>query len=125
MDDIELLEFAAKACGYKYSFGYSNDESLAIRYGMTKALWVEDLDEDSDDHTFYWNPLEDDAQAFKLFVKLGMNVSIYGDCANVFLFSPNGWYSKQSELYNKYNDDRYAATRRAIVRTAAEIGRRM
>lgn len=58
------------------------------------------------------NPLEDDALALRLAVKLGMRVSLRqadADGGSIRAFGEE--------------DDPYAATRRAIVRAAAEIGR--
>ena len=52
------------------------------------------------------NPLEDDALALRLAVKLGIDIS-----------------TAQLDYYDKHSSDPYAATRRAIVRAAAEIGR--
>jgi len=48
-----------------------------------------------------WNPLSDDADALRLAVKLNLSVQRY-----------------------TYGNCRYAAMRRAIVRSAAEIGKR-
>jgi hypothetical protein len=63
-----------------------------------------------------WNPLEDDGDALRLAVKLGMDIRIYGTdvrvacCGVIAMEGP---------------PDLYAATRRAITRAAAEIGRNM
>jgi hypothetical protein len=54
-----------------------------------------------------WNPLTDDGDALRLAVKL--NVPLDG-----FTIAPSEWMN-----------DPYAATRRAIVRAAAEIGKGM
>ncbi len=51
-----------------------------------------------------WNPLTDDGDALRLAVKLRIEVEA-------------GWMV--------FSEDPYAATRRAIVRAAAEIGRMM
>ncbi len=55
----------------------------------------------------YWNPLTDDGDALRLAVALGLTARM----------SYNG------QDYEAANKDPYAATRRAIVRAAAEIGR--
>jgi hypothetical protein len=57
----------------------------------------------------YWNPLTDDGDAFRLMVKC---LPFYTVC-----------YSRED--YEACNQDGLAATRRAIVRAAAEIGRNM
>jgi hypothetical protein len=54
-----------------------------------------------------WNPLTDDGDALRLAVALGLTARM----------SYNG------QDYEAANKDPYAATRRAIVRAAAEIGR--
>ena len=61
-----------------------------------------------------WNPLDDDGDALRLAVKL--NITVYPGCA----YTPTG------KLINcRARANRLAATRRAIVRAAAEIGRNM
>ena len=60
-----------------------------------------------------WNPLTDDGDALRLAVKLELDAA---------------WYEKQvyvDYIVEQYDNDPYAATRRAIVRAAAEIGRTM
>ena len=57
-----------------------------------------------------WNPLTDDGDALRLAVKLG-------------LLADDGYTATFCNALDK--DDPYAATRRAIVRAAAEIGRSM
>ena len=102
MTDRELLELAAKAAGYEIS--KSPAGKLWVRFGVTS--WVE------------WKPLEDDGDALRLAVKLGLrieiNTQVLGDTLVI------------SEFYDNvecHNGDPYAATRRAIVRAAAEIGK--
>ncbi len=60
-----------------------------------------------------WNPRTDDGDALRLAVKLDLLVAIGAarDC--------------DGRLSLDNSDDPYAATRRAIVRAAAEIGRNM
>ena len=53
-----------------------------------------------------WNPLTDDGDALRLTVKLGIDIS-----------------KSQVDYWDKNSTDPYAATRRAIVRAAAEIGK--
>jgi hypothetical protein len=57
----------------------------------------------------WWNPLTDDGDAFRLAVK----------CLPFYTLR----YSRED--WEKCGEDGYAATRRAIVRAAAEIGRSM
>lgn len=103
--DRGLLELAAKACGISgaYSAG------LGIRLPELSQL-----------HKFWWNPLTDDGDALRLAVKLGADIQPKGFGVEVWIFE-----SRVSSGIVDYSDDPYAATRRAIVRAAAEIGRGM
>jgi hypothetical protein len=108
--DRELLELAAKAAGLGFTvpvFGVPPFMGLRLIGG---ALW---------------NPLIDDGDALRLAVKLKMCVgvvpsNIKDGHATVALAPAN-----PVEIGEAHADDPYAATRRAIVRAAAEIGRTM
>lgn len=106
MTDRELLELAAKAAGIRpIAWGVQFDS-----YG-----W---FCEPTGEH---WNALTDDGDALRLAVKLRMNIRHYSithegpDRVGI----DNG-YGIYPVLYGA---DPYAATRRAIVRAAAEIGK--
>lgn len=60
-----------------------------------------------------WNPLLDDGDALRLAVKLGVNIESYSDTV-----SADG-------IHEDRGFDDCAATRRAIVRAAAAIGKEM
>lgn len=106
MTDRELLESAAKAAGGRVCFDYSPDG-----YPWLQAI----VDGKPQPYPVRWNPLTDDGDAFRLMVKLRMNVDWESaDCV---------WCDNEGETVE--GDDPYAATRRAIVRAAAEIGRDM
>jgi len=79
MTDKELLVLAARAAGIPLSFDLNRID------GLTND---------------YWNPLDDDGDAFRLAVKL--TITINNDCIS---------------------DADYKSTRRAIVLSAAEIGK--
>lgn len=98
MTDRELLELAAKAAGIDWqSYHYSRGLCLATpRAGMVI--------------TQMWNPLSNDGDALRLAVKLDV------------LWKVDRHYTKYLDVTDT---DYYAATRRAIVRTAAEIGKSM
>jgi hypothetical protein len=108
MTDRKLLEYAAKAAGIDLSAGFS------LRLN---AFYVEPKEETG--AYAGWNPLTDDGDALRLAVKLkielefGSNFVNTGHCLN-----PGRWHLAQEKL-----SDPYAATRRAIVRAAAEIGK--
>lgn len=107
MTDRELLELAAKAAGIELG-DWSSKENGYIRYHfITRHIW---------------NPLIDDGDALRLAVKLNLIVGVYGSYTNVYLTDAS---NKEITCWNSScNNDPYAATRRAIVRAAAEIGRR-
>ena len=65
------------------------------------------------------NPLEDDSLALRLAVKLRLVVDIDDEGGEAFVRKP--WCS-ECEITEAFLDDPYAATRRAIVRAAAQIG---
>lgn len=111
MTDRELLELAAKA------YGINTERCLQYSDGAY----------DYDGKTGRWNPLADDGDALRLAVHLGLAIRVLEKC--VFVESDPETLLGQSqfselEMYGN-NSDRPAATRRAIVRAAAEIGRGM
>jgi hypothetical protein len=66
-----------------------------------------------------WNPLKDDGDALRLAVKLRLDVAVSERNKQTVVCS-----LKTSGIsLELHNDDPYAATRRAIVRSAAEIGK--
>jgi hypothetical protein len=97
MTDRELLELAAKAAGIDY---YARAQSGGM------------LTDNGE-----WNPLTDDGDALRLMVRLKMTPMLRDMGADVVDMRTGGL------AYEKYGNDPYAATRRAIVRAAAEIGR--
>ena len=109
MSDRELLELAAKAAGYGevwYLEGYDTPY-IGPRYTGGTPQYT----------TF--KPLTDDGDALRLAVKLGLTVEQWKTNEAVC-------YNKSGDgVYEDYGNDPLAATRRAIVRAAAEIGRAM
>jgi len=100
--DRELLELACKAAGYER---------------LDRALGGGIIIQDEDCHSVRWNPLTDDGDALRLAVKLGLCLLWQHD----WLMAYSGDVSERE----RHLDDPYVATRRAIVRAAAEIGRSM
>ncbi|MCA3503055.1 MAG: hypothetical protein IOD05_07385 [Rhodobacter sp.] len=100
MSDRELLELAAKAAG--------------IDAHVTE--WSSTVEDDEGDYLKPWNPITDDGDALRLAVKLGLTVTpnyhVEQRSLGVIVFT---------ELAD--SEDSCTATRRAIVRAAAEIGR--
>lgn len=111
MIEHELLELAAKAAGYEYIKPLDEYEgNLGLQVGSTNPM-----------RTYTWNPLEDDVDALRLAVTLNMKVSIpvqKDNRINVITFR-----NSMVNVIEKRNDA-ITATRRAIVRAAAEIGRK-
>lgn len=104
----ELLELAAKAAGAEVN-GWRGAEP---HY----ALPVED-----DEGTTYipWAPHLDDGDALRLAVTLGISIAP-GSKTNRFVVTHS-----TEQILEERRPDEYAATRIAIVRAAAEIGRQM
>ena len=132
MTDQELLELAAKAAGIEY------DVKVLAEHKDGRAffgLWLICHDEPYEGQRRYWNPLTDDGDALRLAVKLGIsfdwvNQADYPNSAQwasspVGLIAGPDTVSKYGWVTNSFGDDPYAATRRAIVRAAAEIGKEL
>ena len=108
MSDRELLQMAAKAAGmtlgaWREAFGAFMYRDVAPGRG-------------------YWNPLTDDGDALRLAVALVMSVEISEFEASTYAYAGPIERVYAMELWRQ---DRAAATRRAIVRAAAEIGKGM
>jgi hypothetical protein len=105
MNDKQMLEMAAKAAGHA-NFEHEGSGGLLITT--------------EDEFSYFWNPLKDDGDALRLAVKLGMTVSIKtkGD-----KLCTKAWSYDRKICSERHENDPYAATRRAITRAAAEIGR--
>lgn len=115
MTDRELLEAAAKAAGYDDAVFQDMEGWGEVRYGFSSAIWSEKLHQQ--ERSGYWNPLEDDAHALRLAVKLEIQ-------AGYSQFSGEGvalWDRGDRQAREYGPDDPYAATRRAIVRAAASM----
>ena len=101
MTDMEMLELAAKAAGYEVRSDGEGGLTIPTRRGASRE----------------WNPLTDDGDALRLAVRLHMQVSITTESCRAETLPALGV---------RVNDnDEMAATRRAIVRAAAQIGAQM
>jgi hypothetical protein len=107
--DRELLELAAKAAG------------IVGEYHDFTGIYVSP--ERTPDNDAYWNPLTKDGDALRLALTLHIEIDQVGDA-----IAPEGNdgermpFTGPAEGGGKVD---FAATRRAIVRAAAEIGRGM
>ena len=107
MTDRELLELAAKAAEINTIIWTESPRSNGQTAG---CIWN---GVGHGDTAELWNPLTDDGDALRLAVRLGMAVK-------VDLRAGFSWV-KGIEGSTPHNGDPYAATRRAIVRAAAEM----
>lgn len=110
MTDQELLTYAAKAAGI------SKDRINPLRPSTNIGL---------DDYKKPWNPLENDADAFQLMVKLNIEIE-FSDCEVAATF-----YNKKRiddrfliEFFTS-EDEKLKASKRIVTRAAAEIGKGM
>lgn len=115
--DRELLEYAAKAAGLRGRLKFSNSPVINPTYIDMPGTW---------------NPLYDNSDALWLSVKLRLTIKHDDPCAAQAGIEENQvgaptWDGKGPWFYKEWNDsiDICAATRRAIVRAAAEIGKAM
>lgn len=118
MTDRELLEMAAKAAGLGGK--WADFPGMDLRVGYRAGLYIED-----DQDGYYWNPIEDDGDAFRLLVMLRMNVDVLDNAPG----DSTAWVCTQdypeASSVEGLNGDDFAATRRAIVRAAAQLGKTM
>lgn len=105
MTDRELLELAAKAAGM---IGPDWCGNVAYMDGVLSN----------------WNPLADDGDALRLAVKLCFRVDILPWAVDAYEWNKRP-HDDGGIRADECLNDLSAATRRAIVRAAAEIGRRM
>ena len=103
MNDRELLEMAVRAAGHE-----------ELHWSMLRQCFY-------DRSGVYWRPLEDDGDALRLAVKLKLQIRPNDYDVMVVAQLPAHITVAEACEYK----DPYAATRRAIVRAAAEIGRGM
>ena len=109
MTDRELLEMAAKAVGLTgYIYEWVDGPTFVI----------------PGENPVYFNPLKDDGDALRLAVKLNIEFACFDDhqSVNAGVWSPNG---NSWDCLTPYNGDKIAATRCAITRAAAQIGKSM
>lgn len=111
MTDREYLELAAKAAGwFAQNWAWLKGEGFVYRVDGRKMVW---------------NPLTDDGDALRLAVKLQLQVIPQEKCCYV-QSNPETLLGMAAIAELEINgNDPFAATRRAIVRAAAEIGKGM
>ena len=114
MTDREYLEMAAKAAGLTLN-QYPDEDFLRAYNGHENPIW---------------DPLTSDGDALRLAVRLG--ISVHLDLGNRIVIAKPGLFPRVGNEEIHYDESKFgggcdplAATRRAIVRAAAEIGRSM
>lgn len=117
MNDRELLEMAANAAGMKgwqwvESWGSMAEKRLQGGFYFDR----------------YWNPIEDDGDALRLAVKLG--ILVQSECYDDYndMYAAAYKYDNGVEIASvqvPYTSDPYSASRWAIVQLAAILGRKM
>lgn len=108
LSDRELLEFAAKAVGMP---------SLHDANGIYGA-WVGDHQ-----NGHWWNPLEDDGDALRLAMKLGICIQFIPQCDTVHVYQERELTGEPFNVHVAGLGD--IETRRVITQAAAEIGKAM
>lgn len=105
--DQDLIA-AAKAAGIKLTHVLVGGEPMSFSVGADGGLLGP------------WNPLEDDGDAFRLAAALKLNV-LQGD----FSVGVNNEADVDDAALVRNDDERLFVLRRAIVRAAAQIGRKL
>jgi len=108
--DRKLLELAAKAAGYSTEPYFDGEYMGANRYEYTEGPNA-------------WNPLTDDGDALRLAAKLNMGIRFEVQSDGPIVVCSLEWSNTLCAVIEDFNKDPYTATRRAIVRAAAEIGK--
>ena len=112
--DRELLVLAAKAAGLQI---VGLVDSMIAQPDHRAGGYVVRNDKGGDS---CWNPLTDDGDALRLAVKLDIGISPDTEVSEVCAVFMIG--NTCHIIVEEHSSDPYAATRRAIVRAAAEIG---
>lgn len=117
MTDRELLEMAAKAAGMTPPLeGMTAGEGGPMsKGGLVFAGNGECID---------WNPLTDDGDALRLAVNLNLVIVVDDQLVHVEFRSVTAPF-KVTEACEAHGWNRLIATRRAVVRAAAEIGKQL
>ena len=111
--DCELLRLAAKAA--RVSLGFEGDEGneMPVRHHPKRP-----------NVTTPWNPLDDDGDALRLAMKLDIELRFHRNAAIPSVTASCKGDEDLPVARELWGADKEAATRRAIVRTAAEVGRK-
>jgi hypothetical protein len=115
MVDHELLTLAARAAGITLTWPDGHDEYPRVK--------------DADGRFWIWDPVDFDGDAFGLMVELSMRVEVWNqDYMHLAPYVDVAFdlsAGMDGEVTKRVGDDPRAATRLAITRAAAEIGKTM
>ena len=121
--DRELLELAAKAAGRDGD--WVDFAGMDIRVGYQGGMLCGDAD------GYYWNPLKDDGDTFRLETEMSFTVIFWAEGVEVgeseFVRGQLRHVISKSayEPYSHHGGDKNAARRKAATHAAAKIGRAM
>jgi len=116
MSDRELLECAARAAGIGYDQYVDGFAPELFHYGTASGLLKVDSEMLS---STCWNPLHDDGDALRLAVQSDLTFQSLAENKTI-----EAWHHGYL-CWEPWGHDKFAATRRAIVRAAAEIGKKV
>ena len=105
IDDKALLEAAARAAGLDVEFMPLSGANIV-----------------SGPHAGLWRPLEDDGDALRLAVKIGMEFAADDEATHCAFAYARVRGAGDSHIFEPVVDDPCKAMRRAIVRAAASLG---
>ena len=113
MEDRELLEMAAKAAGHEWRW-YGAPLGPLFQIKTHNGIWI------------FWNPLSSDGDALRLAAVLRLHI-LHNDLGDSVLWVSAVLNKRGLHGVVEFEDEsqRAKATRRAIVRAAAEIGKQM
>lgn len=124
--DLGILELAAKAAGMKlgqYADGWHWVNDGPRGAGIYKIDPNQSPVGNPRFRFLYWNPLTDDGDALRLAVKLRLDIAFVGTTlVEVCWFDQSAFTTRFAEESINDAQGEREATRRAIVRAAAEIG---
>ena len=123
MTDRELLEAAAKAAGYELVWGRLRWGNRDDPCGAEGFFQLTNDRKNFVNERKFWNPLTDDGDALRLMIRLGLVVCVLNEIGFTGVRLPGENPGGKYDETQQHGRDPYAATRRAIVRAAAEIGR--
>lgn len=109
-EDLALLERAANVAGIRYDATASAPHPVS---GAFFGLWLTFDGEPPEGARRYWNPLQDDGDAFRLAVLRG--IWVHPDRHTIEVVGSRAVYERVER-----HQDRATAVRRAIVRAALD-----